>query len=146
MKILVIGSGGREHAIAWKLSQDNRVEKIYVAPGNGGTACEEKCENINIKAGEITQALNQRVSYRTYYVPPKGTATATLYVSTLLVFVNIFSDSAMALIRNETDTSPYRSFLLPIKNGTVLSISVSEGVISFKNDSTVGGTAVVMWF
>ena len=57
MKILVIGSGGREHAIAWKLSQDNRVEKIYVAPGNGGTACEEKCENINIKAGEITELI-----------------------------------------------------------------------------------------
>lgn len=57
MKILVIGSGGREHAIAWKLSQDNRVEKIYVAPGNGGTACEEKCENINIKAGEITKLI-----------------------------------------------------------------------------------------
>ena len=57
MKILVIGSGGREHTIAWKLSQDNRVEKIYVAPGNGGTACEEKCENINIKAGEITKLI-----------------------------------------------------------------------------------------
>lgn len=50
MNILVIGSGGREHAIVWKLSQDNRVEKIYAAPGNGGTACENKCENINIKA------------------------------------------------------------------------------------------------
>lgn len=57
MKILVIGSGGREHAIAWKLSQDNRIEKIYVAPGNGGTACEEKCENINIKAGEINKLI-----------------------------------------------------------------------------------------
>ncbi len=49
MKILVIGSGGREHAIVWKLSQDDRVEKIYAAPGNGGTACEKKCENVNIK-------------------------------------------------------------------------------------------------
>ena len=53
MKILVIGSGGREHAIAWKLSQDDRVEKIYAAPGNGGTACENKCENINIKADDF---------------------------------------------------------------------------------------------
>ena len=52
MKILVIGSGGREHAIAWKLSQDNRVEKIYAAPGNGGTACENKCENVNIKVND----------------------------------------------------------------------------------------------
>ena len=48
MKILIIGSGGREHALAWKLAQSNNVEKIYVAPGNGGTHLEEKCENIDI--------------------------------------------------------------------------------------------------
>lgn len=48
MKILLIGSGGREHALAWKLAKNNRVEKIYVAPGNGGTAKENKCENVNI--------------------------------------------------------------------------------------------------
>lgn len=48
MKLLVIGSGGREHAIAWKLAQNSKVETIYCAPGNGGTAIEEKCENINI--------------------------------------------------------------------------------------------------
>lgn len=48
MKILLIGSGGREHAIARKFAQNNKVEKIYCAPGNGGTALEEKCENINI--------------------------------------------------------------------------------------------------
>ncbi|MFR1708581.1 MAG: phosphoribosylamine--glycine ligase [Clostridium sp.] len=48
MKILVIGNGGREHAIAWKLAGDERVTKIYCAPGNGGTFIEDKCENINI--------------------------------------------------------------------------------------------------
>lgn len=48
MKILLIGSGGREHALAWKLAKNNRVEKIYVAPGNGGTDREVKCENIDI--------------------------------------------------------------------------------------------------
>ncbi|MGG7057236.1 phosphoribosylamine--glycine ligase [Clostridium tertium] len=48
MKILLIGSGGREHALVWKIAKNNRVEKIYVAPGNGGTAKEPKCENINI--------------------------------------------------------------------------------------------------
>ena len=48
MKILLVGSGGREHAIAWKLAQNKNVSKIFVAPGNGGTALENKCENINI--------------------------------------------------------------------------------------------------
>ena len=48
MKLLLIGAGGREHAIAWKLAKNEKVEKIYVAPGNGGTALENKCENIDI--------------------------------------------------------------------------------------------------
>jgi phosphoribosylamine---glycine ligase len=38
MKILVVGSGGREHALAWKLVQSERIQTVYVAPGNGGTA------------------------------------------------------------------------------------------------------------
>ena len=57
MKILLIGSGGREHALAWKLAKNSRVEKIYVAPGNGGTAIESKCENINIDVNDIDRLL-----------------------------------------------------------------------------------------
>lgn len=49
MKILIVGNGGREHAIAWKVSQNPKVEKIYCAPGNGGTALMDKCENIDIE-------------------------------------------------------------------------------------------------
>lgn len=48
MKILLIGAGGREHAMAWKMAQNPEVEKIYCAPGNGGTAREAKCENIEL--------------------------------------------------------------------------------------------------
>ncbi|MDR0448521.1 MAG: phosphoribosylamine--glycine ligase [Treponema sp.] len=48
MKILVIGSGGREHALAWKLAKSEKVERVYAAPGNGGTAAEEKCENVEL--------------------------------------------------------------------------------------------------
>lgn len=48
MKILVIGSGGREHALAWKLAQSVKIQKIYVAPGNGGTALDPRLENVNI--------------------------------------------------------------------------------------------------
>lgn len=56
MKILVIGSGGREHAIAWRLSKSPKVSKVYVAPGNGGTAKEPKLENIAIT--EIEDLIN----------------------------------------------------------------------------------------
>jgi len=48
MNILLIGSGGREHAIAWRLAQSPRVHKVYVAPGNGGTALASKLENLAI--------------------------------------------------------------------------------------------------
>ena len=48
MKILVIGGGGREHALAWKLSQSPRTTKVYVAPGNGGTALSPRYENLSI--------------------------------------------------------------------------------------------------
>jgi len=50
MKILVIGSGGREHALAWRLKQSPRIQKVLVAPGNGGTAREEGLENVAITA------------------------------------------------------------------------------------------------
>ncbi len=48
MNILVLGSGGREHALAWKIAQDQKVAKIFVAPGNAGTATEDKCENVDL--------------------------------------------------------------------------------------------------
>src|SRR5690554_2032888 len=53
MNVLIIGSGGREHVLAWKVAQDARVEKVFVAPGNAGTATEAKCENIAIDVLEL---------------------------------------------------------------------------------------------
>jgi phosphoribosylamine--glycine ligase len=51
MKVLIVGSGGREHALAWKLNQSQRVGEILIAPGNGGTA--QEGENVPVKAGDI---------------------------------------------------------------------------------------------
>src|SRR5674476_20220 len=48
MNVLVIGGGGREHALAWKLAQSPKVGKIFVAPGNAGTALDKRLENVNI--------------------------------------------------------------------------------------------------
>ncbi len=57
MKILVVGSGGREHALAWKAAQSPKVETIFVAPGNAGSATEEKLQNIDIDVMDF-QALS----------------------------------------------------------------------------------------
>ncbi|MCP4701689.1 MAG: phosphoribosylamine--glycine ligase [Gammaproteobacteria bacterium] len=53
MKILIIGGGGREHALAWKAAQSEKVEKVFVAPGNAGTAHESCVENVPIKAEDL---------------------------------------------------------------------------------------------
>jgi phosphoribosylamine--glycine ligase len=57
MKILVIGGGGREHALAWKVAQSARVDKVYVAPGNAGTAGENRLENVAVDAEDIDALL-----------------------------------------------------------------------------------------
>ena len=70
MKLLVIGSGGREHALAWKLAQDPRVQKIYVAPGNAGTALEPGLENVAISGiGELARFAQDNSVYLTVVGP-----------------------------------------------------------------------------
>ena len=59
MKVLVVGSGGREHALAWKFAQSEKVEKVFVAPGNGGTAIEAKCENVPLTVKNTHSAKGQ---------------------------------------------------------------------------------------
>lgn len=54
MKVLIVGSGGREHAFTWKIAQSEHVSKVYVAPGNAGTDLEPKTKNISISASDIT--------------------------------------------------------------------------------------------
>ena len=57
MKVLIIGGGGREHALAWKSALSPLVDKVYVAPGNAGTAHENHVENIDIDADDIPALL-----------------------------------------------------------------------------------------
>ena len=59
MKILVIGSGGREHALAWRLAQSPKVQKVYVAPGNAGTALEDGVENVALTSVDDLLAFAQ---------------------------------------------------------------------------------------
>ncbi|MGB6679117.1 MAG: phosphoribosylamine--glycine ligase [Terriglobales bacterium] len=61
MKILVIGSGGREHALAWKLRQSPRVSQVYCAPGNAGIAAEAECLPVDVKSVESLLALAAQI-------------------------------------------------------------------------------------
>lgn len=56
MKVLLLGGGGREHALAWKMAESPELEKLYVAPGNAGTA--EIAENVNIKVSDFQGIAN----------------------------------------------------------------------------------------
>lgn len=57
MKVLIVGGGGREHALAWKIAQSARVERVFVAPGNAGTASEPRTENVEVSAEDIEGLL-----------------------------------------------------------------------------------------
>jgi phosphoribosylamine--glycine ligase len=58
MKVLIIGSGGREHALAWRVAQSAQVETVYVAPGNAGTALEQNVENVAVSSDDIDALLD----------------------------------------------------------------------------------------
>ena len=58
MKILVIGNGGREHALAWKAAQSPQVDTVFVAPGNAGTALEPALQNVAIGVTDIPALLS----------------------------------------------------------------------------------------
>ena len=57
MKVLIVGGGGREHALAWSAARSAQVEKVFVAPGNAGTAKEPRCENVPIAANDLDGLL-----------------------------------------------------------------------------------------
>jgi phosphoribosylamine--glycine ligase len=76
VKLLVIGSGGREHAIAWRLAQGARVQKVFVAPGNGGTAREPGVENVPITSIDALADFAQREGIYLTVVGPEAPLAA----------------------------------------------------------------------
>ena len=96
MKILIVGSGGREHALAWKISQSSKVDKIYCAPGNAGIS--ENAECVNIKADDIAGlkkfAIDKKIDLSV--VGPEVPLTAGIVDEFKLVGLNIFGPSKAA--------------------------------------------------
>jgi phosphoribosylamine--glycine ligase len=76
MKLLVVGSGGREHALAWKLAQSPRVQKVFVAPGNGGTAGENGVENVALTEIQDLVAFARKEKVHLTVVGPEAPLAA----------------------------------------------------------------------
>ncbi len=76
MKVLVIGGGGREHALAWKLAQSSKVQAVYVAPGNGGTALDPRLENVPLTEVGALRAWAQKEKIALTVVGPEAPLAA----------------------------------------------------------------------
>ena len=89
MKMLVVGSGGREHALAWKLAQSERIQTIYVAPGNGGTALDDRLKNIAITDPQELAQFAQQENIALTVVGPETPLAAGI--------VNIFRNQGLKI-------------------------------------------------
>ncbi len=105
MKILIVGSGGREHALAWKCAQSPKVSEVLVAPGNGGTATERRVRNVDVAAediaGLVSLAKSEKVGLT--IIGPEGPL--------VLGVVDAFAAAGLALLR--TAHRPPRSSRAP---------------------------------
>src|ERR1051326_1224320 len=123
MKLLVIGSGGREHAIAWKLAQSPKVQKVFVAPGNGGTARESGLENVALsEVADLVAFAKQEGIYLTV-VGPEGARPAGVVDAFRDAGLKIFGPTRAAaqlesskdfakafMVRHNIPTALYRTF------------------------------------
>ena len=96
MKVLVIGGGGREHALAWKLAQSPRVQKVFVAPGNGGTATEPGLENVPIDEIPTLIAFAQRESIYLTVVGPEAPLAAGIVAQFRAAGLRLFGPTRAA--------------------------------------------------
>jgi phosphoribosylamine--glycine ligase len=125
MKILIVGSGGREHALAWKAKQSPKVEKVFVAPGNPGTALEPAVENVAIDALDIQGllAFAQKEHIDLTIIGPESPLVMGIVDSFQQAGLKCFGPSAKAaqlegsktfckdfMIRHNIPTAKYQSF------------------------------------
>ena len=124
MKLLVIGSGGREHAIAWKLAQSPRVQKVFVAPGNGGTAGENGLENVNLTEVADLVAFAKKENVQLTVVGPEAALAAGVVDAFRNAGLKIFGPTRAAaqlesskdfaksfMVRHHIPTALHRTFL-----------------------------------
>ncbi|TAK86292.1 MAG: phosphoribosylamine--glycine ligase [Betaproteobacteria bacterium] len=155
MKLLVIGSGGREHAIAWKLAQSPKVQKVFVAPGNGGTATENGLENVEITEIADLAAFARKENVQLTIVGPEVPLAAGVVDAFRDAGLRIFGPTrAAAQLESSKDFA--KSFM--VKHGiptalhrTFLSADLAKAFVSqrgapivIKADGLAAGKGVVV--
>jgi len=123
MKLLVIGSGGREHALAWKLAQSRRVQKVYVAPGNAGTAAEDGLENLELTKIEDLVGFAKKNDIYLTVVGPEAPLSAGVVDAFQAAGLKIFGPTKAAaqleaskdfaksfMVRHKLPTASHRTF------------------------------------
>jgi phosphoribosylamine--glycine ligase len=155
MKVLVIGSGAREHALAWKLAQSPRVQKVFVAPGNAGTAREAGCENVALTAFPDLVAFARKEAIALTVVGPEGPLAAGVVDAFRGTGLRIFGPTKAAaqleaskdfakafMVRHGIPTAKHRTFSdVPAAHAYV----DAEGApIVIKADGLAAGKGVVV--
>ncbi|MDX3896111.1 phosphoribosylamine--glycine ligase [Pusillimonas sp.] len=123
MKLLVIGGGGREHALAWRLAQSPRVQKVFVAPGNGGTALSERLENLSLTGADELIDFARREGIAFTVVGPETPLAAGVVDAFQAAGLKIFGPTKAAaqlesskdyakafMLRHNIPTAAYRTF------------------------------------
>ncbi len=155
MKILVIGSGGREHALAWKLSQSDRIHKVLVAPGNAGTALDPHLTNVDITGIPELVSFAQRENISLTVVGPEAPLADGVVDAFRNAGLKIFGPTKRAaqlegskdfakafMVRNNIPTGAYVTFTDAIKAHTY--IDVKGAPIVIKADGLAAGKGVVV--
>jgi len=157
MKILIVGNGGREHALAWKVKQSTKVEKVFVAPGNPGTALEPSIENVAIAADDIPGllAFAQKEHIDLTIVGPETPLVMGIVDSFQQAGLKCFGPTAKAaqlegsktfckdfMIRHHIPTAAYQSFT--DKNLAIAYIRQQGKPIVVKADGLAAGKGVIV--
>ncbi|MCL4800189.1 MAG: phosphoribosylamine--glycine ligase [Burkholderiales bacterium] len=155
MKVLVLGNGGREHALAWKLARSPRVQKVFVAPGNAGTAREEGVENVALSGLEELAAFARREDVHLTVVGPEAPLAAGVVDLFRERGLRIFGPTRAAaqlesskefakrfLVRHRIPTATYGCFSAP---GDAHAYVEAQGApIVVKADGLAAGKGVVV--
>ncbi len=157
MKILIVGSGGREHALAWKASQSPKVQTVYVAPGNAGTALEDKLTNIDLSVDDTAGLLNfaQQEQIDLTIIGPEVPLVAGIVDSFQAAGLKCFGPSAKAaqlegskkfckdfMDRHNIPTAAYQAFT--DTNLAIAYIQQQGAPIVVKADGLAAGKGVIV--